>query len=88
MQLKKITALSSPSPPLSRIMKNLNLVRELTQLQEQLAAGGDGELPSWTQLALGMLGLEPRASPAMGSAGHPSLVPMAKPLPTHTTTGA
>lgn len=24
-------------------------------MQEQLAAGGDGELPSWSQLALGML---------------------------------
>lgn len=90
MQLKKVATLSSPSPALRGTMKNLKLVSELPQLQEKLAAGGDGELPSWSQLALGMLsrGLEPRPSAVVGSAGRPSLVPVAKLLPTHTTTGA
>lgn len=63
MQLKKVTALSSPSPALRGTMKNLKVLSELAQLQEQLAADGVGSwsqlalgmLPSWSQLALGML---------------------------------
>lgn len=93
MQLKKVTALSSPSPALRGAMKNLKLLSELAQSQEQLAADGDGKLvPAGTRDAAQLVpvgtrdaGLEPRASPAVSSAGHPSLVPMAKPLPTHRT---
>lgn len=53
-QFKKITALSSPCPALKGAMKNLKLVSGLT-IAGAIGCCGDGELPSWSQLALGML---------------------------------